>query len=220
VDRNPFEVLNLPPDAGLEAARKRYRALAREHHPDTAPDSRRRGATRAMTELNRAMEELERDFEGWRRRAGVTVAHDPRPVGQAAAPATITVEPRLLILNAENGFAGYVTAAAPNVAANKVRLRFPRSLLAAERLSGARSVANFRVGLAPGVTRLDEEHSELLEVRAEGCEPAHVRVAVAAFAPEEAPYASDPPSRLLPVLELLVAAAAFVAALAIVVLLR
>jgi hypothetical protein len=219
VNRNPFEVLGLPPDTGLEAARKRYRALAREHHPDTAPDERRRGATKAMAELNSAMEELERDFEGWRRRAGAAVADVPR-FTDSPATATITVEPRLLILNAENGFAGYVTAAAPHVAANKMRLRFPTSLLTAERLRGARDVANFRIGLAPGVTHLDEEHSELLEMHAEGCEPAHVRVAVVAFAPEEAPVASSPRSRVLSTLELLVAATAFVAALAIVVLLR
>jgi hypothetical protein len=74
--------------------------------------------------------------------------------------------------------------------------------------------------LAPEVTHLDEEHSELLEVHAEGCETAHVRVAVAAFAPEQAPATSGPRSRLLSGLELLVAATAFAAALAIVVLLR
>jgi hypothetical protein len=220
VDRNPFEVLDLPPDAGLEAARKRYRALARQHHPDTASDERRRGATKAMAELNRAMEELERDFEGWRRRVGVTIANDPRLEGQDPAPSTITVEPRLLILNAENGFAGYVTAAAPRVDANKVRLRFPTSLLTAERLPGARGVANFRVGLAPGVTHLDEEHSELLEVHAEGCEVAHVRVAVAAFAPEDLPAPPRSPAALIPALELAIAIAAFAGALAIVVLLR
>jgi hypothetical protein len=220
VERNPFEVLDLPPEAGLDAARKRYRALAREHHPDTASEKRRRGANQAMADLNRAMEELERDFEGWQRRAGVALA-TPAPAGSSVAtPTAITVEPRLLILNAENGFAGYVTAAAPHVTANKVRVRFPGSLLTVERLAGARDVANFRIGLAPGVTHLDEEHSELLEVHAEGCETAHVRVAVAAFAPEQAPATSGPRSRLLSALELLVAATAFAAALAIVVLLR
>jgi hypothetical protein len=218
VERNPFEVLDLPPEAGLDAARKRYRALAREHHPDTASEKRRRGANQAMAELNRAMEELERDFEGWQRRAGVALATSALAGSSVATPTAITVEPRLLILNAENGFAGYVTAAAPHVTANKVRVRFPGSLLTVERLRGARDVANFRVGLAPGVTHLDEEHSELLDVRADGCEAAHVRVAVAAFAPEAAPRGPSEPSRLLPAIEWLVAASAVLCALAIVLL--
>ncbi|HEY7466975.1 MAG TPA: J domain-containing protein [Dehalococcoidia bacterium] len=220
MDRNPFEVLDLPPDAGLEAARKRYRALAREHHPDTASDERRRGAHKAMAELNSAMEELERDFEGWRRRAGVAVADVLRPASEISAPATITVEPRLLILNAENGFAGYVTAAAPHVAANKMRLRFSTTLLTAERLPGARDVANFRIGLAPSVTHLDEEHSELLEVHADGCEPAHVRMAVSAFGPEDRRLPQESASLLTPALELALAVGAFAGALAIVVLFR
>jgi hypothetical protein len=184
VEKTPFSVLDLPPDAGVDAARSRYRQLAREHHPDTASDADKNAATRAMAELNWAMEELEHDADRWRARIG-----SPREVidtpGVSKKP--ITVAPTLVLLNQENGFTAYVTAAAPEIDASAVRLRYASEVIVVERLPSFGGVANFRVSLSDDVRCLDAPLRERLEVRARGCKAAEVSVAVEAFEALEAP---------------------------------
>jgi hypothetical protein len=194
VDRNPFEVLNLRPDAGLDAARSSYRALARSHHPDTAPAAGRARATKIMAELNWAMEELERDLEGWRRLLSAGASADAffdawldlQPQDDRVE---LTVEPRLVILNADNGFEAWVTAAARGVSARELKLRYASSLISVGRMDTPSGVTNFRIRLAPGVAALDQEQSETVEVRAPRGEPVRVRIAVAPFTAEDAALA-------------------------------
>jgi DnaJ domain len=76
--RDPFAVMELPPIAGPEEIRTRYRELARQHHPDAGPA----GSSARMAEINRAYDELRRDLAGCRRRAAAGSA----PGSRRAAP--------------------------------------------------------------------------------------------------------------------------------------
>ncbi len=49
---NPYHVLNVPSSADFETLRAAYRRLARENHPDIAPD--KLAATERMAQINRA----------------------------------------------------------------------------------------------------------------------------------------------------------------------
>jgi len=60
---DPFAVLELPPDAGLDAARVAFRALVRDAHPDALrarglPDEALLAAEERLKVLNRAWEEI------------------------------------------------------------------------------------------------------------------------------------------------------------------
>ncbi len=58
--RNPFVVLQLPPDATTEDIKAAWRRLARQHHPDliSGDQALERRATRRMAEINAAYVEL------------------------------------------------------------------------------------------------------------------------------------------------------------------
>ena len=58
--RNPFAVLELPPDATTEGIKAAWRRLARLHHPDVASGDQgvERHANRRMAEINAAYHEL------------------------------------------------------------------------------------------------------------------------------------------------------------------
>lgn len=60
---DPYQLLGVSPDDSLEKMRKRYRALAREAHPDQVkarglPAAAMRLAEKRMVEINRAWEEI------------------------------------------------------------------------------------------------------------------------------------------------------------------
>ena len=193
MEKTPFSVLNLPRDAGLDAARSRYRQLARVSHPDTAKGDKA-AATRVMSELNWAMDELERHADQWR--ADIGVPQPPQPEAATARP--ISVAPELVLLRAEDGYHAYVTAAAPDVDASTIRLRYASDVIHVERLPDFGGVANFRISLAEGLTMLAAPVRERVEIRARGCEPYELSVAVEAFEaeagvepPEEAPSQHD-----------------------------
>ena len=215
MERNPFDVLNLPADAGLEAAKASYRALARKHHPDSAPEREKDRATKAMAELNWAMEELERDLEGWRRYAddplaGIISFEQERP------EQPITVEPRLVILDQKNNFTAWITAAGRGVTSEDLKLRYASGLILVERASPLSGVTNFRVRLAPGVTELAQEQSETVEIRAPWSAPVSVRVAVAPFTTADSmQWLRDYREPFRYTRELIVAGAAFLGALGV-----
>jgi hypothetical protein len=215
MERSPFEVLGIPTTAGVDAARSRYRALARQQHPDAVPAAQRSGATKAMAELNWAMEELERDLEGWRRLAGGDAADLLFEAYKApSTPVAITVEPRLVILRRENGFEAWITAAAPGVDPRDLKLRYESKLIEVARMQTRAGVTNFRVRLAPGAEGIAEEQSQSLEISAPDGEPATVRVAVAAFgAADNMSLRRQPRVSLAHAQELLIGAAAFLGAL-------
>jgi len=187
VDKTPFSVLDLPPDAGVDAARSRYRELAHEHHPDIARDDEKREATRAMAELNWAMEELERHPDRWRANIGSPI-ETIYAAGTEKRP--VSVSPTLALLNQDNGWVAYVTAAAPDVDESAIRLRYASKVIAVERLASFGGVANFRISLAEGVYELAAPLRERIEVRARGCKPVEVSVAVEAFTMTEARQAA------------------------------
>ena len=65
VDPDPWEVLGVDPEEGVEAARKAWRALVRETHPDRViarglPEEAVRLAERRLVRVNRAWEEIGR----------------------------------------------------------------------------------------------------------------------------------------------------------------
>jgi hypothetical protein len=58
-NRDPHDVLGVDRDASQATVKAAWRRLAREHHPDLAPDSAaRRDATRRMAEINAAYQAL------------------------------------------------------------------------------------------------------------------------------------------------------------------
>ena len=63
--RDPHEVLGVDRDASQATVKAAWRRLAREHHPDLAPDSAaRRDATRRMAEINAAYQALRSSAAG------------------------------------------------------------------------------------------------------------------------------------------------------------
>jgi hypothetical protein len=211
VQKTPFSVLDIPPDADLDVARSRYRKLAREHHPDSSACDDKRDATRVMAELNWAMEELERDPERWRARIGapIEVIHNT-----AASKPPVSVSPTLALLNNEDAFVAYVTAAAPGVDAASIRLRYASDVIEVERLPSFGGVANFRIGLAHGVREVATPRRERLELRARGCKPVVVSVAVEPFTALEPEAMSAKPGSNPPVWPWFAAASAALTAVA------
>jgi hypothetical protein len=185
VEKTPFSVLELPPGADVRTARTQYRRLAREHHPDSASRTRRENATHLMAELNWAMEEIERNPSRW----GVHAETEESRHGAEAKPVSVT--PTLVLLDKDNRFAGYVTAAAPGVDGASVRLRYAPNLIAVERLPAFDGVANFRIRLADGVQELAAPARERLEIRAPHCKPVEVSVAIEPFTADDAPSVSE-----------------------------
>jgi len=59
-NQDAFDILNLPPDASLEMAKKAYRKLAKAHHPDRAGTDPmiQRSAEIQMTQINLAFRHL------------------------------------------------------------------------------------------------------------------------------------------------------------------
>jgi len=185
VEKTPFSVLELPPGAGVKAARSRYRKLAREHHPDSAPGPDSEDATRVMAELNWAIEEIERNPLRWH-----IVAQEAEPQKDPALARPVSVTPTLVLLNAEDRYKGYVTAAAPGVDGSAVRLRYASNLIEVERLPAFSGVANFRISLATGVHAIASPVRERIEIRAPRCRPVEVSVAIEPFAAGDAPMAT------------------------------
>lgn len=62
MNRNPYEILNVPENASDDAVKDAYRALARQYHPDRfAPDDPNRADAEArMREINDAYDEIVR----------------------------------------------------------------------------------------------------------------------------------------------------------------
>ncbi len=132
-DRNPFIVLEIGPDSGLDAVHAAYRARAREHHPDVAGP---RSTTR-MAEINWAYTELQRDLAGWR--AGtrnsatggelVPWRKDGLDSGSSGtrdvALGWVAVKPQVVILSGVAGASEVFAATARGVAASDLRARVP-----------------------------------------------------------------------------------------------
>lgn len=173
---DPFAILNVEPGVSLEAARANYRKLARQHHPDVAPEHERERATKLMAALNEAMAELERDFEGWTRRFIVAVSES------SAASRVLSVEPRFVILSEANGFEAFVTVATPSGDGRQIGMRYRDGLIVAERLRvGSRGVANFRVRVSPKLRTLEQPERVEVELVAPGHAAVNVTVAVEPF---------------------------------------
>lgn len=66
LDKNPFEVLGVTPQAELVVIHAAYRALAKMYHPDVQQGLSPEEAGKRMSELNWAWEELRQDLAGWR----------------------------------------------------------------------------------------------------------------------------------------------------------
>ena len=65
-DPDPWQVLGIDPDTTLDEARKAWRALVRESHPDRmiargVPEEAVRMAEKRMIAINRAWEEISQD---------------------------------------------------------------------------------------------------------------------------------------------------------------
>jgi hypothetical protein len=184
---NPFAVLDLSLDADMTAARSRYRKLARENHPDSTSNADKLTATRIMARLNWAMEELDRDFEGWRSRCGTP---SPFTAGWELRTELLSVQPHFVVLHRGNSFQAYLTASVSLDDSDQIEVRYVSSLIVVERLPlSPHGVANFCVSLAAGI-ELDYPLNERLHIHAPGAAPIEVTVAIEPLAGEDAP--SDP----------------------------
>ena len=206
-------MLDLAPDVDVEAARSRYRKLAREHHPDSASSADKGAATRLMAELNWAMEELERNPERWRSRIGSPVETHCAPDAQRRP---VSVSPTLALLNQDNGWVAYVTAAAPDIDEPAIRLRYASDVIQVDRMPSSGGVANFRISLAQGIYEVAAPLRERVEVRARGCRPVEVSVAVEAFIMTERREANQAHASINPRIEIAVWSAALAGAAALV----
>ena len=106
--RDPHDVLGVDRDASQATVKAAWRRLAREHHPDLAPDSAaRRDATRRMAEINAAYQALRSAAAGRAGKPGRDSAtagghgpgphapDAPRPSGPPPPPPTRPVTARL-----------------------------------------------------------------------------------------------------------------------------
>ena len=132
-----------------------------------------------MTLINKAMAELEEDFEGWTLRLSRWSQAVP---SREFSTGVLSVEPRFVILSDANGFEAFVTAASPFGNGRDIALRYREGLIEADRLRvGGRGLANFRVRVAPKVRDLPVPERIEVQLVAPGYAAAVVTVAVEPF---------------------------------------
>lgn len=161
-DRDPFKILGITPEAELVVVNAAYRALARQYHPDMKPEVSAAELNRRMIELNWAKEELERDLEGWRKRARrqqVDSSGDKRTAhaggasgtratsgAHAASPGSVVrPEPEVLFLRGLRGSTAEFKVSATGLSPAQVRVRFKVGVIEIQRLQPEGSFARFEV---------------------------------------------------------------------------
>lgn len=153
----PFDVLGVPPEAEPSLIAAAYKALVRRYHPDANPELDPREATRAMAEINWAMDELARDLEAWREKASrrflprVTLSRADSnsrawpPANALAVRQLLDVTPHAIWLS-ERRPSAILTTRAPALPPEEVRVRFGTGLNVA-RLPADGDRAVFQVSL-------------------------------------------------------------------------
>lgn len=154
-----------------------------------------------MADLNWAREELERDVEGWRKRASLIGAQAARQRGtpdetgggdaggraaskRAEGGPMVKVEPQVLTLPGRRGSAASFAAACPGLSPSAVRARFKPGCISVDRLPPSGEQALFRVIVTEEFTSdIWDNAIETVEVIAAGFTTNKVFVSVASVTP-------------------------------------
>lgn len=177
--KSPFEILGISPDAEPEVINAAFRALARKYHPDKNPGVPPSELNRKMVDLNWAKEELERDLDGWRKRAS-----PQQKETMGARGGTINVEPQVIILPGRRGAAATFWASCAGLASSIIRARFKEGLISVERLSPRGEEAVFNVIVKEDFpSDFWDNATEMVEVVAPGFTSNKVFVSLAPLTP-------------------------------------
>ncbi len=174
----PFEILGISPSAEQIVVQAAYRALARKYHPDMNPGISPDELNRRMTKINWAKEELERDLEGWRRRAtssasAAEAADAHKPSGERRTPyrptSIVEVEPQVINLPGRRGSSALFAARASGVEGETIRARFETGTIDVERVDSRQGLATFRVAVTEDfASDIEDSDIETIEVVAPG----------------------------------------------------
>jgi len=195
---SPFEVIGVSPSAESVVILAAYRALARQYHPDLNPGVTASELNQKMAKINWAKEQLEKDLEGWRKRAPINssakaTSQTPSPQDNKAVPnrpnatwsvpssppSIIQVEPPILFLAGRRGSSATFLAKAGAVPAAEIRARFKTGLIEVARLQPEGFSARFQVTVSEDFTTdITDNAVERVEVYATGTYAATVFVSV------------------------------------------
>lgn len=196
-DKTPFEILGISPEAELVVVNAAYKALARRYHPDMNPGVSPAELNKKMAEINWAKQELERDLEGWRRRAAAQArtwqrttgaTRRRRAAGEASAMPTgpvppqgaVRAQPEVIVLAGRRGSAATFAATAPGLAAAAIRARFKSGCIEVQRLQSDRDSALFGVTVTEDFTSdVPDNAIETVELVAPGFVGSKVFVSIA-----------------------------------------
>lgn len=186
-DISPFEILGVAPSAEIEVIRAAYRALAKKYHPDANQGISSRELNRRMTQINWAMDELERDLEGWRAKVDSmrrertefeeVLTEEPQHREHTRSD-RIAVRPQNLKLIAGRSSGKILSATAPGISAKEIRSRFRSGRIRVRRAtSPSPAEAIFRI-TATNDSTLQEATTETIEIVAPGFPPAKVDITI------------------------------------------
>lgn len=197
-DKSPFDILGVSPSAELEVVNAAYRALARKYHPDLNPGVSPTELNRRMAEINWAKEELERDLEGWRKRAAAkttdggtatkagsaereaNATQGRTPSSPNAPRSTVQVKPPVIILPGRRGSTATFTATVAGAPPAAIRARFKPGCLSVERLPPTSTAASFGVTVTDDFTsNIQDNLIETIEIVASGFAGSKVFVSIA-----------------------------------------
>lgn len=193
-DKSPFDILGISPAAELEVVNAAYKAMARKYHPDMNPGVPPDELTRRMAELNWAKDELERDLEGWRKRANRgTAAKNTRGRSRSARSArrqtpfapdkpkgVVVTEPQVLAVAGRRGSRTTFTATADGCRSSAIRARFKPGGIEVQRLSPAGDGAVFAVTVTEDFpSDVPDNAIETIDVTAPGFTASRVFVSIA-----------------------------------------
>lgn len=185
---SPFEVLGVSPSAEPVVILAAYRALARTYHPDLNPGITTSELNQRMVKINWAKEQLEKDLEGWRKRATINSSakatnQTPSPQDTKAVPtqpnatwsvpssppSVIQVEPPILFLAGRRGSSATFSAKAGAVPPAEIRARFKTGLIEVARLQSKDFSVRFQVTVSEDFTTdITDNAVERVEVYAPG----------------------------------------------------
>ena len=173
---SPFEVIGVSPSAESVVILAAYRALARQYHPDLNPGVTTSELNQKMAKINWAKEQLEKDLEGWRKRATINSSAQaanqtpsPQDTKRVPKPSIIQVEPPILFLAGRRGSSATFLAKAGAVPPAEIRARFKTGLIEVARLQTEGFFARFQVTVSEDFTTdITDNAVERVEVYAPG----------------------------------------------------
>lgn len=151
-EESPFDILGISPNAEPVVIQAAYKAMARKYHPDLNPGVPPGELNQKMARINWALEELERDREGWRARTISSSGwHAAEPSADSASETSrqslepLSIEPQVVALLGRKGSRGDFRVRVPGLSPEEIRARFTDKNIDVQRLTPQGEYAVFAI---------------------------------------------------------------------------